>query len=113
MLKGKRLRNDQMTSGGHSHYVISRSGRTYRILDKKYEADHAGLSIWNGETDISKISIGIELVGYHYAPISENQTGGLEKITADANAAQKILFEPKPNWDRPGPMIQMYGQASF
>jgi hypothetical protein len=73
VLKGKRLRNGQMTSGGHTHYVISRNGRTYRILDKKYEADHAGISMWNGETDISKISIGIELVGYHYAPISERQ----------------------------------------
>jgi N-acetylmuramoyl-L-alanine amidase len=73
VLKGKRLRNGRRTSGGHTHYVISRNGRTYRILDKKYVADHAGLSMWNGETDISKISIGIELVGYHYAPISESQ----------------------------------------
>ena len=73
VLKGKRLRNGRRTNGGHAHYVISRNGRTYRILDKKYVADHAGLSMWNGETDISKISIGIELVGYHYAPISESQ----------------------------------------
>ncbi len=71
--KGKRLRNGRLTNGGHAHYVIARNGRTYRILDKKYDADHAGRSMWNGETDISKISIGIELVGYHYAPISENQ----------------------------------------
>ena len=71
--KGKRLRNGRKTDGGHTHYVIARNGRTYRIVDKKYEADHAGLSMWNGETDISKISIGIELVGYHYAPITENQ----------------------------------------
>jgi len=73
VLKGKCLRNGRRTNGGHSHYVIARNGRTYRILDKKYEADHAGLSMWNGETDISKISIGIELVGYHRASISESQ----------------------------------------
>jgi len=71
--KGKRLRNDGRTHGGHTHYVIARNGRTYRVLDKKFVADHAGLSMWNNETDISKISIGIELVGYHYAPITENQ----------------------------------------
>jgi hypothetical protein len=71
--KGKRLRNGRRTNGGHTHYVIARNGRTYRILDKNYVADHAGRSMWNGETDLSKISIGIELVGYHYAPISENQ----------------------------------------
>ena len=65
--------NGQRTDGGHIHYVIARNGRTYRILDKAYAADHAGISMWNGETDISKVSIGIELVGYHYTPISEDQ----------------------------------------
>lgn len=71
--KGKRFRNGRGTNGGHTHYVIARNGRTYRIMDKNYVADHAGRSMWNGETDLSKISIGIELVGYHYAPISEKQ----------------------------------------
>ena len=71
--KGKRLRNGGRTNGGHAHYVIARNGSTYRILDKKYVADHAGLSMWNGERDISKISIGIELVGYHYTPITKSQ----------------------------------------
>lgn len=71
--RGKQLRSGQRTNGGHIHYVIARNGRTYRILDKKYTADHAGLSIWNGETDISKVSIGIELVGYHYTSITQNQ----------------------------------------
>jgi len=71
--KGKRLSAGRRTHGGHTHYVIARDGRTYRILDKKYEADHAGLSMWNGEVDISRISIGIELVGYHYSPITTPQ----------------------------------------
>ena len=71
--RGKRLSNRRRTYGGHTHYVIARDGRTFRILDKKYEADHAGLSMWNGETDISKISIGIELVGNHYRPITRHQ----------------------------------------
>lgn len=71
--KGKLLRGHRLTYGGHANYVIARDGRTYRILDKKYEADHAGLSMWNGETDISKISIGIELVGYHYTRITDKQ----------------------------------------
>jgi hypothetical protein len=71
--KGKRLRSGRRTRGGHTHYVIARNGRTYRILDKKYVADHAGRSMWNGERNISRISIGIELVGYHYAPITSKQ----------------------------------------
>lgn len=71
--KGKRLRNGRRTSGGHTHYVIARNGRTYRILDNRYVADHAGISMWNGEKNISRISVGIELAGYHYASISEHQ----------------------------------------
>ena len=71
--RGKHLRKGRRTNGGHAHYVIAHNGGTYRILDKRYVADHAGRSMWNGETDISQISIGIELVGYHYAPITEKQ----------------------------------------
>jgi hypothetical protein len=71
--QGKRFRSGRRTHGGHAHYVIARNGRTYRILDKQYVADHAGRSMWDGDTDISSISIGIELVGYHYAPIAPAQ----------------------------------------
>lgn len=71
--KGKRLPSGRRTRGGHTHYVIARDGRTYRTLDRRYQADHAGLSMWNGETNISKISIGIELVGNHYNPITRHQ----------------------------------------
>ena len=85
--KGKHFRSGRRTHGGHTHYVIARNGRTYRILDKKYVADHAGLSMWNGEKNLSNISIGIELIGYHYAPISEKQyqsVGILIDILQDA-----------------------------
>ena len=71
--KGKIFRRRGRTYGGHAHYVIARNGTTYRTLDRKYRADHAGLSMWNGETDISDVSIGIELVGYHYTPITNKQ----------------------------------------
>ncbi|MDD8019130.1 MAG: peptidoglycan recognition family protein [Bacteroidota bacterium] len=69
----KRVKGRFRTRGGHAHYVIARDGRTYRIMNKRYVADHAGLSMWNGQTDISKISVGIELAGYHYTPITKNQ----------------------------------------
>ena len=71
--KGKRMPSGRRTRGGHTHYVIARNGRTYRTLDRRYQADHAGRSMWNGETNISKISIGIELVGNHYKPITRHQ----------------------------------------
>ncbi|MEJ2720420.1 MAG: peptidoglycan recognition family protein, partial [bacterium] len=71
--QGKRVRRAYRTHGGHAHYVIARNGRVYRTLDRRFVADHAGRSMWNGQTDISKISIGIELVGYHYGTITDDQ----------------------------------------
>ncbi len=73
ILKGKNIRGRWVSHGGHANYVIARNGRTYRTLDRKHRADHAGQSMWNGEKDISSISIGIELVGYHYTQITDAQ----------------------------------------
>ena len=71
--KGKQDGDKWISSGGHAHYVIARDGQTYRVLEETYRANHAGLSMWNGETNISRVSVGIELVGYHDADITENQ----------------------------------------
>ena len=71
--QGKKLHNGHRTYGGHAHYVIARNGRTYRTLDRRLRADHAGKSMWSGQTQISNTSIGIELVGYHYAAITSAQ----------------------------------------
>jgi N-acetylmuramoyl-L-alanine amidase len=71
--RGKHFRDGRSTYGGHANYVIARNGRTYRIMDIKWIADHAGTSMWDGRTNLSRMSIGIELVGYHYAPITDKQ----------------------------------------
>jgi hypothetical protein len=71
--QGKQVRSGYRTRGGHAHYVIARDGRVYRTLDKRFIADHAGRSMWNGQKSISKVSVGIELVGYHYGSITEKQ----------------------------------------
>lgn len=73
VLNGKHQGRRRITYGGHANYVIARDGRTYRTLDKRFRADHAGLSMWNGEEDLSSISIGIELVGYHHTEITSQQ----------------------------------------
>jgi len=80
--KGKRFRNGRRTNGGHAHYVIARDGRTYRTLDRRYVADHAGRSMWNGQKGISRVSIGIELVGYHYATITPKQYRSVGRLIA-------------------------------
>jgi N-acetylmuramoyl-L-alanine amidase len=70
---GKQFSSGRSTPGGHANYVVARNGDTYRILDKQFRADHAGLSMWDGRQDISSISLGIELVGYHNAPLTDAQ----------------------------------------
>jgi N-acetylmuramoyl-L-alanine amidase len=109
--RGKQLRSGQRTDGGHTHYVIARNGRTYRILDKKYEADHAGISMWDGEKDISMVSIGIELVGYHFAPLTNSQyrsVGILIDILQDVYGLDdkavlthsQVAYGPPNRWHR-------------
>lgn len=61
------------SSGGHANYVISRDGDIYRIVPHQYMSAHAGKSMWNGERNLNKISVGIELVGYHYGTITNQQ----------------------------------------
>jgi len=78
--KGKVVNRGRLTPGGHAHYVIARSGKTYRTLDKRYVADHAGESMWNGVTDISRVSVSIELVGYHSREITRKQYLSLELL---------------------------------
>jgi len=80
--KGKQDNYKWVSRGGHTNYVIARNGKTYRILDKKYKANHAGLSMWNGQNSISRISIGIELVAYHDRDITASQYKSI-RILAD------------------------------
>ena len=71
--QGKQDNFKWVSRGGHTHYVIARDGRTFRILDEKLRAHHAGRSMWNGIRNINRVSVGIELVGYHDGRITASQ----------------------------------------
>src|SRR5262249_50063404 len=60
------------------HYLIARNGAIYRILDPKFWANHAGVSMWNGIEGLSDYSIGIELEGYHNVPFREEEYRSLK-----------------------------------
>ncbi len=70
---GKVYKGCYVSTGGHANYAVARNGVIYRTLDHRYRANHAGLSMWNGRTDISSVSVGIELVAYHYGTITDAQ----------------------------------------
>ncbi len=44
-----------------AHYLIDEAGTLYRLVDEAERAWHAGLSAWEGESDVNSRSIGIEL----------------------------------------------------
>jgi N-acetylmuramoyl-L-alanine amidase len=51
-----------------AHYVVMEDGHVVQCVPESRRAWHAGLSSWEGETDINSVSIGIEIVnpGHDY-----------------------------------------------
>ncbi len=45
-----------------AHYLIERTGQTWQLVAETDRAWHAGVSFWQGETDMNSVSVGIELV---------------------------------------------------
>ncbi|HML12640.1 MAG TPA: N-acetylmuramoyl-L-alanine amidase [Xanthobacteraceae bacterium] len=45
-----------------SHYLVFEDGRIFQLVPEARRASHAGVSSWEGETDINSRSIGIEIV---------------------------------------------------
>jgi N-acetylmuramoyl-L-alanine amidase len=43
------------------HYVVDTDGRIVQMVQERLRAWHAGVSFWQGETDINSVSIGIEI----------------------------------------------------
>ena len=78
--RGKVRRRRYISRGGHAHYLIAKNGTVYRILDPKYRANHAGVSMWNGLDGLSDHSLGIELEGYHNVPFTDRQYRSLKEL---------------------------------
>jgi N-acetylmuramoyl-L-alanine amidase len=45
-----------------SHYLVFEDARIFQLVPEARRAQHAGISSWEGETDINSRSIGIEIV---------------------------------------------------
>jgi len=106
--RGKQFKNGSSTPGGHANYVVARNGMVYRILDKKYRADHAGLSMWDGVSNVSDISVGIEFAGYHYAPLTDSQYRSARRLLFILKRAyglrdKDILTHSQIAYGRPNP----------
>ena len=66
------------------HWLISKRGKLYKIVDEKNVAWHAGISYWKGERMLNDNSIGIELDnighGLNYKIFSNTQMTVLQKL---------------------------------
>ena len=78
--RGKVRRRRYVSRGGHAHYLIAKNGTVYRILDPRFRANHAGVSMWNGLKGLSDYSLGIELEGYHNVPFTDRQYRSLREL---------------------------------
>ena len=78
-----------------AHYMIEEYGTLYRLVPEERRAWHAGVSSWEGETDINGRSIGIELVNpgheFGYRAFPEAQMAALEALAGDIVARRAIM----------------------
>lgn len=102
------------------HYFIDRNGVVYKLIDPKYQARHAGISLWNGMFGMNKRSIGICLQNDGKSPYTDIQYKSLnwllntlyirypdltrEKVIGHSDVAfpRGRKFDPGPNfnWSR-------------
>ncbi|MEQ8398254.1 N-acetylmuramoyl-L-alanine amidase [Thalassobaculum sp.] len=67
-----------------AHYLVGEDGRIWRMVSEDRRAWHAGVSWWDGESDINSRSIGIELSNpghsHGYRPFPDAQMSALESL---------------------------------
>ena len=81
---------EKLSANGECHYVVDVDGVIYSIVDRPLVAFHAGLSMWNAETGLDSVSVGIEVVGWHDKPVSAAQVAALRKLLAELKAKYKV-----------------------
>jgi len=79
-----------------SHYLVYEDGRILQLVPERRRAQHAGISSWEGETDINSRSIGIEIVnpghGYGYPDFPEPQIEAIIALCRDILARHPAIL---------------------
>ena len=70
-----------------AHYMIDEDGTVYRLVPEDRRAWHAGVSCWQGATNINDRSIGIEIVSpgheFGYRQFPDEQMAAVEQLLSD------------------------------
>ena len=77
-----------------AHYVIEENGVIWRLVPENRRAFHAGVSCWEGESDLNAVSLGIEIINpgheWGYRPFPEAQMASVEALCRDLVARYSI-----------------------
>jgi N-acetylmuramoyl-L-alanine amidase len=77
-----------------SHYVVEEDGTIWRLVPELRRAFHAGVSCWQGEHNLNRVSIGIEIVNpgheWGYRAFPEAQMAAVEALSRDILSRHRI-----------------------
>jgi N-acetylmuramoyl-L-alanine amidase len=77
-----------------AHYVVEENGAIWRLVPENRRAFHAGVSCWEGESDLNAVSLGIEIVNpgheWGYRRFPEVQMASVEALCADLVSRHSI-----------------------
>ncbi len=70
-----------------AHYAVEEDGTLWRLVPEARRAFHAGVSFWQGDTDLNFVSVGVEIVNpgheWGYRPFPELQMAAAERLCRD------------------------------
>lgn len=75
---------------GTANYVVATDGVVYNTIEHSRIAKHAGRSMWNNVSNISNVSVGIEVVGYHNRDITSRQYTALRGLLSFLKSVYKL-----------------------
>lgn len=73
-----------------AHYVVDEQGTVYRLVAEENRAWHAGVSYWDGKSDLNTSSIGIEIANPGDAPYPQAQMDAVIALSNDIVNRHKI-----------------------
>ena len=83
-------------SGVNVHYIVDEEGRVLDLVPEECRAWHAGVSYWQGESDINSASIGVEIVNpgheFGYREFPQVQMKAVLKLSQEIIKRHEIKY---------------------
>jgi N-acetylmuramoyl-L-alanine amidase len=77
-----------------AHYVVEENGTIWRLVPEARRAFHAGVSCWEGESDLNAVSLGVEIINpgheWGYRPFPDAQMASVELLCRDLISRHSI-----------------------